>query len=49
LGAFCEKIQNFSQKSGNFLFGDSHVEQINIDIYPTTIVAWQQLTHTGVE
>lgn len=37
------------KKSGNFLFGDSHVEQINIDIYPDTIVAWQQLTHTGVE
>ncbi|MBO4631652.1 MAG: type II secretion system protein [Lentisphaeria bacterium] len=35
--------------NGNFLFGDGHVARINIDIYPDTVTAWQQLSHTGVE
>ena len=35
--------------NGNFLFGDSHVERINIDIYPTSVAAWQKLSHTGLE
>ena len=35
--------------SGNILFGDGHVDRINIDIYPDTIKAWQKLSHTGVE
>lgn len=35
------------RNNGNYLFGDMHVNSINIDIFPTRDAAWHKLTHTG--
>ena len=44
-----EDYSNLHGKFGNYLYGDMHVGRVNIDNYANTIVAWQQLSHTGVE
>ncbi|MBR4665551.1 MAG: type II secretion system protein [Lentisphaeria bacterium] len=36
------------RNNGNYLFGDMHVESINIDIFPNRDASWNKLTHTGM-